>query len=273
MQSSQAISIQNASLHGDWLLSDAAPKCVAMILAGSGPTDADGNQPSLRINNLRDLAYALADDGVATLRFDKRGVGRSIAAAVSEESLGIETYVEDAAHWMDWLKGQSEGLPIYLLGHSEGALIAALTAQRKTVAGVVSLCAPARRASDILRSQLVGKLPAHWSEASESILSALEQGQDGPPCPEGLEILYRSSVRPYLRSWFQYDPQIEAAKLVCPHLWVWGEADEQIPSEWQYLSRGQNYACIPDMNHAMHSISEHPSISAQLVERVRAFLS
>ena len=242
-----------------------------MIFAGSGPTDADGNQPGLLINNLRDLAYALADVGVATLRFDKRGVGRSTAAAINEDSLRIETYAHDAAHWIDWLNSQSGGLPIYLLGHSEGALIAMLAAQRKSVAGVVSLCAPARRASDILRSQLVGKLPEHWSVANESILSALEQGQDGPPCPEGLEILYRDSVRPYLRSWFQYEPQIEAAKLVCPHLWVLGEADEQIPSEWQYLSRGQNHACIPDMNHAMHCISEHPSISAQLVERVQTF--
>ena len=270
MRGSQAVTIENACLHGDWLLPDVTPKCLAMIVAGSGPTDADGNQLGFIVNNLRDLAQALALQGVATLRFDKRGVGRSAAASADESVLRFQTYVEDAVQWIRWVQDQHGQLPVVLLGHSEGALIATLAAAKVAVSGVVALCAPARRASDILRNQLVGRLPPHLEQISESILQALESGQSCPPCPDELMVLYRPSVQPYLRSWFQYDPQQCAAQLACQYLWIWGEADEQVASEHLHLTNGQAHRLIADMDHAMHS-SGIQQLHPELIEAVVSF--
>ena len=66
--------------------------CIALIISGSGPTDRDGNNPSLKNNSLKLLAEALAENGIASLRYDKRGVGRSDAESMEE--LRFEHYVD-----------------------------------------------------------------------------------------------------------------------------------------------------------------------------------
>ena len=75
------------------------PFALVVIIAGSGPTDRDGNSPLLpgANNSLKLLAEGLADRGVASLRYDKRGVAASAKAMVSEADLRFNTYADDAA--------------------------------------------------------------------------------------------------------------------------------------------------------------------------------
>jgi uncharacterized protein len=271
MRSSQAIAIENASLHGDWLAPATSAHCIALILPGSGPTDADGNQPGLVLNNLRDLAMNLAEHGVAVLRTDKRGVGRSHGAIQNEAQLTFDTYVADAVQWIRRLQNMQSDLPVVLLGHSEGALIATLAAQHIEVDGVLALCAPTRRASEVLRDQLKEQLPNHLVQANEAMLLALESNQICPECPEELMVLYRPSVQPYLRSWLRYDPQSEAARLNCRYLWVWGDADAQLHQEWQHLSKDQASVVIAGMNHAMRMADDQAQLHPNLMQAVLKF--
>jgi uncharacterized protein len=267
---SQPVSLANESLWGDWIRPDATPRCAVLIWPGSGPTDADGNQPGLQINNLRDLAVELAAKDLASLRVDKRGVGRSRAALADESQLTFDTYVEDAVQWIRWLKKENPVIPIVLLGHSEGALIATLAAQRIAVSGVVALCGAARRASDVLRAQLKDQLPPHLALTNEAILQALESEQPCPECPDELQVLYRPSVQPYLRSWFQYDPQKAAASLNCPYLWLWGDLDAQLPNEHQNLTKTQAHRVISGMNHAMRKVSDSTQLHPSLIPAIQA---
>lgn len=267
---SQTVSINKESLFGDWLLPQNEPICAVFLFSGSGPTDADGNQPGLELNNLHDLAHSLASLDIASLRIDKRGVGRSRASLQTEAALSIETYAEDAVQWMNWLRQRHSDKPIFLVGHSEGSLIALMLAQRVSVAGVISLCAPVRPAADVLREQLAGRLPAHLEVASEAILRSLVQGDSCPICPDELLALYRPSVQPYLRSWFRYAPQELVSKLSCPHLWIWGDRDKQVINEWQHLKSQQGYLRIDQMDHAMHSPDE-AHIVKQLIHQVSLF--
>ncbi len=69
-----------------------------MIIAGSGPTDRDGNQALMKNDSL------IASKGIAALRYDKRGIAESAAAAPREEELRFETYVADAVQWITWLR-------------------------------------------------------------------------------------------------------------------------------------------------------------------------
>jgi pimeloyl-ACP methyl ester carboxylesterase len=155
------------------------------------------------------MANAFADQGVATLRIDKRGVAGSVAAAQREEDLRFETYVEDTVSWMNFLRTQKRVSRIIVLGHSEGALIGSIAVQRAGAAGFISLSGAGYRASDVLRQQLGNQLTGELKQQAFSAIAELEAGRLVKNPPPALAALFRPSVQPYLISWFRYDPAVE----------------------------------------------------------------
>jgi alpha/beta superfamily hydrolase len=101
---------------------------VALIIAGSGPTDRDGNNPMMENDALKKLAIALAQNNIASLRYDKRGVVQSANAAKQEADLRFEDYVAAAAAWVEWLKKQNRFSKTIIIVHSEDSLIGMLAA-------------------------------------------------------------------------------------------------------------------------------------------------
>ncbi len=207
-------------LHGTFTLPDGeAAVPVAFILPGSGPVDRDGNLPGAQNDSLKKLAEGLDEQGIATLRVDKRGIGASRAAGLREEDLRFDTYVSDAVAWLGWLSGQKRAGALYLIGHNEGALVATLAAKRHEVSGLVLLAGAGFRAGRVIERQLAGAgLPAHLQEASRRILSALEAGGTAADVPPELAPLYRESVQPYLISWLPLDPAEELKAVSAPVL-------------------------------------------------------
>ena len=230
---------------------------VVLILSGSGPTDRDGNSAGIpgKNDSLKMLAQTLADAGFASVRFDKRGIGASAAATVREADLRLESYVHDAAAWIDQLAADPRFSGVAVAGHSEGSLIGMLAAQGKPVRAFVSLAGVAERAADILRQQLAGKLPPELAARSEAILASLEKGQADGDVPAPLAPLYRPSVQPYLISWFRYVPADEFKKLSVPCLILQGDTDIQVSvSEARALSAAKPDAelqIIAGMNHVL----------------------
>jgi len=121
------------------------PFVCALIIPGSGPTDRDGNQPALRNDSLKQLGEALARRGVCALRYDKRGIGASAAAAVPEEDL-FDALVWDAAAWLHWLRRNSRVQRVAVIGLGDGALIALLAAKLEGVEALVTIGGPGRPA-------------------------------------------------------------------------------------------------------------------------------
>src|SRR4051812_3162212 len=82
------------------------PMPAVVIIAGSGPTDRNGNSPILpgANNSLQMLAEGLAANGIASVRYDKRGIGASAAAMVGEAELRFDMYADDAAGWVKRLR-------------------------------------------------------------------------------------------------------------------------------------------------------------------------
>jgi len=114
-----------APLYGTMMLSEGVAKAPGLlILRGSGPVDRDGNFPGSKNDSLKLLARGLAERGIASLRIDKRGIGASREAAPDEAVLRVRTYAEDAAHWLDRFHAEPRISRLFILGHSEGALIA-----------------------------------------------------------------------------------------------------------------------------------------------------
>jgi uncharacterized protein len=235
---------------------------VVLIVAGSGPTNRDGNTATSagsRNDSLKLLADALAAQGFASVRFDKRGVGESAGPSRNEAELRLEHYVEDVASWIEFLSEDRRFSGIAVLGHSEGSLIGMLAAQRRAVSAFVSVAGPSEKASSILRRQLRGLLPPDLAERNEAILSSLEAGQFATDVPPQLAVLYRPSVQPYLMSWFKYIPTDEIAKLDLPCLVVQGRTDIQVDvsdAEALHAANGRcQLAVVDGMNHLLKIVS------------------
>jgi pimeloyl-ACP methyl ester carboxylesterase len=200
-----------------------------LILPGSGPTDRNCNGPGrFHTDAYKLIAVELAKQGVASLRIDKRGVAASTNAATKEEDLRFDTYVDDAVAWVAFLKQQKRVGRIVILGHSEGALVGSIAAQRQGVDAVISLAGAGFRAGDILRRQLGPQLHADLKTRAFAAIAELEAGRAVPNAPAELAAYFRSSVQPYLISWFKYDPAAELAKLKMPVLIVQGTTDIQV---------------------------------------------
>lgn len=238
----------------------AAPAGVVLIVAGSGPTDRDGNNPLAgRNDSLKLLAEALAQAGYASVRYDKRGIGQSIAAGVDESALRLDTYVDDAAAWVDRLAADGHYRSVTVAGHSEGALIGTLAAQRGKVASFIALAGTADGLATLLRKQLAGKLPPGLAADNERVLQALEQGRTTADVPAPLQVMYRPSVQPYVISALRYQPARELAKLHIPVLLVQGTTDIQVGVEQVHaLHAAKPDACLaimPGMNHLLKEVS------------------
>jgi pimeloyl-ACP methyl ester carboxylesterase len=252
------------TIHGSLLAPFAATRGpVVLFVSGSGPTDRDGNQPRLRNDSLKQLAAALAANGVATLRYDKRGIGASREAGPSEKDLRFDQYVDDAAAWLAWLKADPRFSLVAVAGHSEGAHIGALAAAKAGAAAVISLSGLARKPADVLRTQLKPKLPEPFWKESERILAGLEKGETTDDVPSELMIVYRPSVQPYLISWFRHSPAEAVARLGVPVLVVQGTADVQVPTgEGEALRaaarRGELFL-VQGMSHVLKRVTADPT--------------
>ena len=204
------------------------PLPVALLIAGSGPTDRDGNNPDGRNDSLKRLAQSLAKHGIASLRYDKRGVAASRAATPDERELSVERYVADAVAWARLLQADPHFTRLILIGHSEGALIASLAAPEADADALVALAGSSRPIDQVLREQLSYRLPPHLLAQSNRLLDSLRAGQRSDEVAEPLQVLFRPSVQPYLITLFRHDPSAAFARLRIPALIVQGNHDIQI---------------------------------------------
>ncbi len=226
------------TLCGTLLVPDGGAEAVALIIAGSGPTDRNGNNPlGSGADTYRLLAEALHEAGIASLRYDKRAIGSSRLDDPSQlPHLTLDDYVADAAALADRLA--AEGFRrVVLVGHSEGALVALLAAQRTAAAAaVVTLAGPGYPMDEILRLQLARQLaPARMDLLleAEGIIAALERGErvDMNYHARELYALFNPGIQTFWSSVFRYDPRREIRALQCPVLIVGGDNDLQVPAD------------------------------------------
>ena len=245
-------------IHGILLMPDNGEPCpLVIIIAGSGPTDMNGNTigSELQNNSLKMLAEGLATKGIASLRYDKRGIGKSQAAMMSEEELRFEHYIDDAAAWADMFSGDERFSTIAIAGHSEGSLIGMVAAQKSTaVKAYISIAGCGRPAHEVIEEQLSPQ-PEQVRNEAAAINRELLQGHIVEDVPNYLAALYRKSVQPYLISWFRYNPAKEIAKLKIPVLILQGDKDIQVgvkEAERLYLARMlSSFYIIEGMNHVL----------------------
>lgn len=259
LNQTMSIQVPAGQLHGTLLLPKAdQPLPVALLIPGSGPTDRDGNNPQGRNDSLKRLAQALAKRGMASFRYDKRGVGKSHAAAPDERNVRVDDFVADAVAWAQLLKADPRLGEVVMIGHSEGALIASLAAPLVDPAALISIAGSGRPIDDLLREQLQGRLPPPLLASAYYLIDELKAGNIHEQVPAALQVLFRPSVQPYLVSLFAQDPAKALAKTTAPALIIQGTHDIQVgrkDAEALHRARADTeLALIGGMNHVLRIV-------------------
>jgi alpha-beta hydrolase superfamily lysophospholipase len=281
-------------LGGVWLTPSAQARAAAIIIPGSGPTDRDGNNPrGVKASTYRLLAEELSLRGVATLRVDKRGMFSSASALENPDAVTVRDYADDIAAWVREAQRISGHGPIFLIGHSEGGLVAlkAAHAAPTLVAGVILAATPGRALGDVLRDQISGN-PANamlMEQAFEAI-KMLERGErvSAATLHPALAPLFRESVQGFVAEIITLDPAQMLARIDAPVLVVQGGRDIQVSvhdAERLAGSRsGVDLALIEDVNHVLKEAPldmegnietytrEDLTISGAVVEAIACFI-
>jgi len=254
------LDVDKGKIYGTLMMpKDREGSTVALIIAGSGPTDRNGNNSSMKNNSLKMIAEALAKEGISSVRFDKRGIGESASLVEKEEDLVFEDYVNDVVGWIEKLKKDNRFNKVVVIGHSEGALIGAVAVNNTDVDGFVSIAGVGYSAYETLERQLKAQSQQVF-EICKPIMDELMKGNLVDDVPEGLYSLFRPSVQPYLISWFKYDPVEEISKVEEPVLIIQGDNDIQITVEdANRLYEGNpesKFVIIEGMNHILKDAPE-----------------
>lgn len=268
MEKEIVLETPTGKLYGTLTLPNVGGKVpIVLFIAGSGPTDRNGNTLALgsNPNSILQLAHTLASANIASLRYDKRGIGESADAARKEADLRFENYIEDASAWLALLKKDSNFSEFIVAGHSEGSLIGMEVAQKADK--YISLAGAGEPADIILKKQLAKQTSGALLNEINSNIDSLKNGDTLKNVNPNLQILFRSSVQPYLISWFRYDPQTEIKKLHIPILIVQGAKDLQISVyDAQNLKNAQpssTLVLIDGMNHVLKNIKGDDSENLQ----------
>jgi pimeloyl-ACP methyl ester carboxylesterase len=206
---------------------------VALIVAGSGPTDRNGNSAgALRAQNNSNLyailAWQLANAGIASVRYDKRVLGDNLQK-IDLPSITIDDFIADAIAGARMLVADRRFSKIILIGHSEGAELVLQAVNRGApAAGIVMMSGAGRPILPVLREQISKQLPpaeiTKWDSASARYL----RGEDPGDVHPGLRPLLQPTNRRFMQSWVKYDPAAEIAKVRVPVLIIQGGRDIQI---------------------------------------------
>jgi len=255
------VSINGCTLKGTLVTQDdfSSATPLVILIAGSGPTDRNGNNSQMTNNSLKMLSEMLVENGYACLRYDKRAIGESKLDNFDQRKLNFDYFVSDASAWVDKYAADVRFNQIVLAGHSQGSLVAMLAAkENENVDAVISLAGAGQPIQEILKKQLKPQLSIQLQGVVFAKLDTLAAGDTLQVTPDYLHSLMHPSIQNFMISWMKYDPAKVIGDLKIPVLIVNGTTDIQVGvEEAKLLSDGNPNAklkIIKKMNHVLKYI-------------------
>lgn len=255
-----------------------------IIIAGSGPTNRDGNQPGMKSDAYKLLAEALVKEGHSVFSYDKRIIAEIIAGNASEEDGRFEFMIDDAKSVLKHFAGKYKKMII--CGHSEGSLVGMVAANGNAQA-FISLAGAGRSIDKVITEQIAKQAPFLEKDVAAKF-ALLKEGKTFKLENQMLASIFRESVQPYMISWIKYDPIAEIKKLKIPVLILNGTKDIQVGVPDAELLKAAKpdaqLVIIENMNHVLKTIEKDednmPSydkpelpVTPQLVSAVNQFLN
>jgi len=258
-------SFDNHSIHGTLLESAESTSVLSIIVSGSGPTDRDGNNTSLKSDYLKMLAEGLFENGVSSYRYDKRGVGNSIGNIQSGNDIKFIDYINDVVSIINHFKDTKEYKRIVVIGHSEGALIG-MIASRLIADSFISIAGAGEDYLTLIQRQLSIQ-PPYVKSMSDPVIEKLKNKELIDSVPPLLNSLFNNTVQKYLIDASSYDPKQEISKLDIPVLIVQGSNDIQIEIKDAQLlhnaAKKSRIEIIKGMNHVFRQAPENRLLNMQ----------
>lgn len=246
----------NNFIKGSLITPNTKSDTLVVLIGGSGPTDRNGNQRTGQNNSLKKLAQELSKNGLATYRYDKRIFTLIQENALVEEQIRFDTFIVDAVSIVDYFK-QKGFSTIVLLGHSQGALIATIAADEREISKLICLEGAGQTIDKLIVDQLKLEAPGLVENAQQSFNDLRVKGKS-EKYSVGLVSIFRPSVQPFMKSWMQYDPAEELAKINIPVLIIHGSKDLQVTEEENSILKSSNpeaqFEEIENMNHVLKII-------------------
>lgn len=259
---------------------------LAILIAGSGPTDRNGNQNFLRNNSLKKLAETLSRNGVATFRYDKRVV-KQIKQGTVDKNISFDDFINDAIAVIDFFKNTASFEKIYVIGHSQGSLVGMIAAQGRA-SGFISIAGAGQPIDEVITYQ-VEKTANIYLEDTKRIFKILKSGKTTTQFPVALTSIFNLETQPFMMSWMKYNPKEEIKKLDIPVLILNGTKDLQVSVEEATTLKNAypeaSFGIIKNMNHLMFIIEgddlensksyneSHRNISKKLIEDILSFIN
>lgn len=258
---------------------------LAIIIAGSGPTDRNGNQNFLKSNALKKLAESLTDKGIATFRYDKRIV-KQIRQGKVDKDIMFDDFVNDASDVISYFKEQDVYSKIYVIGHSQGSLVGMLAA-KEHADGFISLAGAGQNIGDVIVDQVTNMAPQLGEEA-QKVVDKLKQGETTTDYPAALTSVFNADIQPFMINWMEYNPAEIIQELEIPILIINGTKDLQVSEDEAQLLKEANEKAelkiIENMNHVLFEIEgdnlensksyneSFRPISSELIETITEFI-
>lgn len=228
---------------------------VVIIIAANGRTDRDGNnaERGINANTYQLLSYALAKNGIASLRYDKRMVGKSTTTE-KEKELSFEDYVDDAVSLINMLNDDQRFSKIIIAGHGDGALSGMLACSDEPVSAYISLEGASKPAEKIMIDEMKSQ-PKYVADGFNTILDSLRKGKITDNVDPALYNIARASLQPYIMSWCRYEPVKEIKKIKIPILIIQGTNDLEVSVDnGENLKRAKtnaNIVVVRGMNYVL----------------------
>lgn len=226
---------------------------LVIFIAGSGPTDRDGNQSFMKNDMLKKIAVSLSNSGIATFRYDKRIV-KQIRTRTIDKNISFDDFVTDAKSTIDFFKSKYE--TIIVAGHSQGSLVG-LLALEQGASAFISLAGAGKPIDRILEEQ-ISKTAPMLLEDSKRVLATLKAGKTTKDYPMPLASIFNLEIQQFMANWMQYNPVELMKKQEIPTLIISGDKDLQVSIEEAQLlfeaAQNGTLLIVENMNHVLVKI-------------------
>jgi len=244
------------------------PVPLVVIIAGSGPTDRNGNSlMGIRPNSYAQLAWRLAERGIASLRYDKRGLPGT-QGTFDIRNMTMADFAADARAAAESLSRDRRFSRVLFVGHSEGASLALMAAREGApVTGVVHVSGLGRATGEVVREQLSRQFDSATLVRYDTAMKQYLAGEQPAAIPSGLEMLFVPVNLTYMRSMMTFDPVAAIRAVRQPVLIVQGATDLQASiadAERLHAARPDaKLVVLPEVNHVLKH-DTNTTIAAQM---------
>lgn len=247
---------------------------LVILISDYGPTDRNGNQNNQKNDAILKIAKALAHNGIASFRYDKRTF-KQILNNNFKNRTSFNDFIKDAKAVLNYFKKSEKFDKLYVMGHGQGSLVGMLAAE-SLADGFISVAGFGKNIGDVIVEQ-INILDTALGTEAQRVANLLKGGNTTKDYPEALSSVFDITLQPFMISWMHYNPAMVISRLQMPILIIHGTKDLNVSLEEAELLKESNprasLKIIENMNHVLVTITGDNLENAKSINQAYRALS